>query len=1267
MKSKFLPKIESPKINLQLKSSENKKTNESVPKNASRGTQKIDKEASDAIVAQKKSFVNVKNGIDNSEAILKNIFDSIKNYDDMTDEEQEQLVDDAKECCQSFCDAKNFDQINKILSITIFLLNEGPLSGFDIDDRNCKNILMRAMGRLADSCALKDPDKKNDDVKKMFYQLSKIENKLTPQSRRQVLGHLMDVMSQDDFLKDLDEFKTLDKTYQNHLLKDAYARMHTLLNKPNLGDFEKNYVKKHFESFRGDDLMHDNIIQLRLLEIAIMQKVITPDNNDLVRNFISKLQNMSNENVLPDEFCASCTIIKRFIDNGFLKDSQSAEIISRFIKLCEEKCKGADIQRIREIQELKESLPKDEKKEAFRKCLISNQYLMMQKMLRINDLSQYTSLELNIISKMGADEYSNPPIEQRVKELIMKEVFGEDFYNANIESLQKEIDALPEKEKQEKLESINIDLRNELKSNGCAEKINCLQQVIDMFDDVYKNEIMKGKGLEALAQHRAVELCFAKHDSERTHGFSSDGFNIVSIISGNPTWENLKDIMHDPAQKRRALKSTMRHELTHYTQGLLQSLYDFKQDETTGDLFFHLSDDLSKRLSAQAKNAADLFFKPYPDPQKDLSGYVLHPTEMGAYSTEILSQLEETCGLEYGEFCFQEEGTEDAREEHAKKIVKTLDTYLQERESTTLAQFLNTQNISPDGKYRHGFSRLLDLFTFDVHDGNGKVKMIVYDDELQLSSEQLTSDTANEEIAKCFEHLLEYIIPRADMKLIAEKLGSQDNTFIEEEKRNIKPAVLNKQIEACESQIQLYGALLEEMQMQDGSICMPSIKYLSSQIEELEKNRDVKKYKELNTQLEEAQASKEDTKELSEEVDKYSTLPIVSSYIYLNGLKNHSTLIDLQNQLKSINLDNPQEVKEEIESIKAQMLALRPDYQQYIEDQFKSISENLDKLEENVKLRNMSIEDKQRYIKRNHLDFRNESKLLSDIKGCQVYIKLLESINNGAQDIYESRDSLKDVFQDNKINKAIEDESIYLRWYNIINNLENLNVQEKIDYLSTILRDWQEVPKIANVLEKYKEVLEKRKNGALSKPGDISFNQVLKVFNDLYNKAKAKTNMTILENQNNTNRVEEAIKQCNTKLANLKDKYNNKLNETIDNYARKLKNGIKEINFVGPLDKQSIQTTLDSYKEAKVKMEDIKARTSEIMYRRYEYERARNRSVDSRMQVYGYYFPLVESFYNLKGQLTRLPKGIQSQLNHYLNWANRGLVKFHNWRNGLTK
>ena len=1240
-----------PNVKLSSKDSLKEVQEQDESKVESKGVEEISQESSQAFVAQGQSFV-VKQ---QQPTTLDELLDSISRDDNLFAEDKAKFVNNAKECCSLFKDNKKIENINKILKISNFLLYKGLVD----DDETFMSILKDEITLIRDICSNTGAKVKEEDANTILNELLTIERKLKPESLDHIFGdYLKDINNSDNDLKNLDAFKELEKNYKNRKLQDLCGRISSILDKEELTDVEKNTLKEHFEKFCGDDTMENNLKVLKLLEKAIMQKVITPDNNDLVRNFISKLQNMSNENVTRDEFCASCTTIKRFIDNGFLKDSQSAEIISRFIKLCEEKCKSTDIQRIREIQELKESLPKDEKKEAFRKCLISNQYLMMQKMLNIDDLSKYTSLELNIINKMGAYEYYNPPIEQRVKESIMKEVFDEDFYNANIESLQKEIDALPDEEKEKEFSTINADVVYEMVSNGCAEKINCLHQVIEMFDDVYKNEIMKGNGLKALAQHRAVELCFAKAD-EGTEGFSSLGFNIVSMISGNPTWENLKDILYDPTQqKRRALKSTMRHELTHYTQGLLRF--------TTGQIFANLSD--------QAKNAITLFNQESPKEttaRQSYINYILHPREMGARATEILSQLEETCGLEYGEFCFQEEGRYDEkhkdREEHAKKIVDKLDEYVQENKGKTLAQFLNTTTKSPDGKmYRHGFSRLLDLFTFDVH-YDGIVVMIEEDTKLKLSSKQLTSNTANKEIAKCFEHLLEYIIPREDMKLIAQESGSKDNTFIEEEKQIINPAVLDEQIEACASQIQLYGALLEKMQRQDGSICMPSIDYLSSQIEELEKNRDVKKYKELETQLEEAQASKEDTKELSEEVGKYSTLPIVSSYIYLNGLKNHSTLIDLQNRLKSINLDNPQEVKEEIENIKAKMITLKPKYKEIIESKFESISENLDKLEENVKLRNMSFEDKQIYIMRNHLKVQNESKLLSDIKGCQVHIKLLESINNGAQDIYESRDSLKDVFQDDNINKAIEDESRCLRLYNTINNLENLNVQEKINHLSTILRDWQEVPEITNVLEKYKEVLEKHQKGYLPKPGDISFNQVLNAFNDLYNKAKAKTNMTILENQNNTNRVEEAIKQCNTKLANLKDEYNNELNETIDNYARKLKNKIKDKPFFAPLNKQSIQTTLDSYKKAKARMEDIKAQTSEIMYKRYEYDRARNRSGASMSQVRDYFSPLVDSFYNLKGELECLSKGIQSQLNHYLNWANRGLAKFQDWRNGLTK
>lgn len=96
-----------------------------------------------------------------------------------------------------------------------------------------------------------------------------------------------------------------------------------------------------------------------------------------------------------------------------------------------------------EIQRLKASLPKDEKKEAFKNCLISNQYLMMHKINKIDDLSKYTSLELNIIRDMADyNEQDNPLIEPKIKESMMKEIFGEDFYNTNIGDFQKEFNQL---------------------------------------------------------------------------------------------------------------------------------------------------------------------------------------------------------------------------------------------------------------------------------------------------------------------------------------------------------------------------------------------------------------------------------------------------------------------------------------------------------------------------------------------------------------------------------------------------------------------------------------------------------------------------------------------------------------------------------------------------------------------------------------------------------------------------------------------------------
>ncbi|UKI42643.1 MAG: hypothetical protein L6V95_07160 [Candidatus Melainabacteria bacterium] len=58
-----------------------------------------------------------------------------------------------------------------------------------------------------------------------------------------------------------------------------------------------------------------------------------------------------------------------------------------------------------------------------------------------------------------------------------------------------------------------------------------------MFEKVY-SQIMKGDGLEKLAEHRAVELCFSKFESV---GFTNPTYNVVSMLSNCPTLQYLED------------------------------------------------------------------------------------------------------------------------------------------------------------------------------------------------------------------------------------------------------------------------------------------------------------------------------------------------------------------------------------------------------------------------------------------------------------------------------------------------------------------------------------------------------------------------------------------------------------------------------------------------------------------------------------------------------------------------------------------------------
>ncbi|UKI42641.1 MAG: hypothetical protein L6V95_07150 [Candidatus Melainabacteria bacterium] len=430
-------------------------------------------------------------------------------------------------------------------------------------------------------------------------------------------------------------------------------------------------------------------------------------------------------------------------------------------------------------------------------------------------------------------------------------------------------------------------------------------------------------------------------------------------------------------------------------------------------------------------------------------------------------------------------------------------------------------------------------------------EMIINDAKLNSPLKQFKTDAEiTKHLEECFEYLLEYIIPREDMRTIAQELGSNDKTFIETEKMISQETELQSQIAGYESQIQLYETLQEKMKQQDASICMPSIDCLSEQIKDLEDEQDVKEYKNLNKQLKEAQASNQDTKELSEQVKQYSTIPIVQSYIYLNKLINQSKLVDLKEQLKKVTVKNPQEAKKKIDEIKVLIQEFGNDVNKGWIEKFSKI---INELVENAELKGMSFEDKQKYIKDNKLEVKNEDTLLPEIQRYQTAIRLFESINNNANAIYENRNCLKNVFDDDASSiNAIEKESNALGWFKAINNVKNYTTQQKIDYLrENVLSDWKGCLQVEEVLNEYL-------NNASSKPDEEPelFNKVLKVFNDLYIDKKAETNTTILNNPNNRQKIAQYLTYYQNKLEQSKKDYNNAQDEAIKDRATQLEKTI---------------------------------------------------------------------------------------------------------------
>lgn len=629
---------------------------------------------------------------------------------------------------------------------------------------------------------------------------------------------------------------------------------------------------------------------------------------------------------------------------------------------------------------------------------------------------------------------------------------------------------------------------------------------------------------------------------------------------------------------------------------------------------------------------------------------------MGARATQILSQFEEKCGLEYGEFCFQDKGTDEARKEHAKKIVEKLDEYVQKNKEQSLCELLKV-SAQVMGDLPAVLILLTNLCTY----GDGSIDdMIIKDAKLNSPLKQFKTDAEiTKHLEECFEYLLEYIIPREDMRTIAQELGSNDKTFIETEKMISQETELQSQIAGYESQIQLYETLQEKMKQQDASICMPSIDCLSGQIKDLEDEQDVKEYKNLNKQLKEAQASNQDTKELSEQVKQYSTIPIVQSYIYLNKLINQSKLVDLKEQLKKVTVKNPQEAKKKIDEIKVLIQEFGNDVNKGWIEKFSKI---INELVENAELKGMSFEDKQKYIKDNKLEVKNEDTLLPEIQNDQTAIRLLKSINNDANGINENRNWLKKVFNgDANIEKAIEDESNALGWFKAINNVKNYTTQQKIDYLrENVLSDWKGCLQVEEVLNEYL-------NNASSKPDKEPelFNKVLKVFNDLYIDKKAETNTTILNNPNNRQKIAQYLTYYKNRLEQSKKDYNNAQDEAIENRATQLE---KQFNQTKPLAVMSLSTRdiISSNQTLIETLSNIKNKTSDIMQERYNYERTINEDPYSHAIV-SHKALLTNSFNDLNKQLKKLPIGIQSQLKLYSNWAQRGLEKFQDWTKTLAK
>ena len=864
----------------------------------------------------------------------------------------------------------------------------------------------------------------------------------------------------------------------------------------------------------------------------------------------------------------------------------------------------------------------NKKKDNLKKSLISDDYLIIYAVE--NSLANVTSYELNFLLNM-VNRKPNPPIEQGIKESIMQNIFGKNFYATHIDSVKQEVVALSAKDKQSELELINHVVQDKINPMGSHKEIPNLCEILKMFNDVYKNEIMNGAGLENLRNHRAVDVCFPHRSG--AGGFFNEHFNAIGLASYATDWNNLDRLLHDEkVGKGKFLRSMIRHELTHYTQGLLR----FFPDRTI----------LSGQAQALVGDRSGFNAK-YIASKKDQKSYYSHAKERGAHITQILSGFEEVCRVPYGTFYFQKEGTETDRKEQAKKIVAQLNEYCNTETGLSLNKFLS------QGSEENKFLHIVQLLPEYLIKEKGAKETLQYLTEINLSEEDLKNVSEDDlkttgnrtKIDECFEHLLEYIIPREDMRKIAEKIPDEE-TFIELEAKINTTAELDQQIKVYESQIVLMQSLKEKMNKQSDSILMPRTNDL---IEGLKNDSDVKTYEQLKSQLEQAKAFGTNTIELSKQIDELSTNPKVESYIFLNALKEINNSLDNYPETNLNALDK---------------LMANPDFSSSDKS---FINSKIYELGQYVDFKNMTREDQKEMI--DNFSYINENsgvkRLFDTLKEHESRKSILESVRNIGKNV-QNRSVLKEFNKnDQTLEKYVDDEELCRRMYSIIRNQRN-NMDRAISRLEPLFEKDLDpsYSQIKNALDRYKE-------GVSENPENKSalFAEVSEQITNLYNYKKNMTNFYVFSNYNQDLQVK--LQEDEVYIESFDETLQNAINTHITNLKTEIKNKIKDART------NLINSKLEKYKAGKNSLLSIKNEIPNVVVKYYEYESTRNEYCNNssvRHDLNTSEGKLRTSFANVMNAFRNLPQGVKTKLNFYFNWANRGLEKFGTeWSKRLTQ